>query len=199
MAICAVLALPGCSSRPSAPQPSTPTGHLSVEVAARAGGPAAGAQVAIESVLPVNGAGVVRIGPTDAAGRITFMDVPAVGYIVSASSGDDVAADSARVDAGVTRTLSVALVLPSRVHGRATLFNRSSHAGTAVRMDGAPGATAITDSAGDFTLDGAAPGTWTVSMVQPGFTIQTRVATIPAEDSDVTLPDVELPVDPSGP
>jgi hypothetical protein len=166
---------------------------------ARGGGPAAGAQVGLESVLPVNGGSVIRVGSADTLGRISFENVAAVGYLVYASSAGDVAADSVRVTDGATAPVDLTLVLPSRVHGRATLFSRSHHEGTIVWIDGTLSLGAVTDSTGAFTLNAVAPGSWTVYMVQPGFTIQTRVATIPGEDSDVTLPDVELPVDPSGP
>lgn len=199
LACALALAAAGCSGRTTAPPEPFPTGDVSIVVEAPGGGPAAGASVELESVLPVGGVRTFRSGTTDLAGTIAFADVPAAGHIVAAVLAANVAAESLQVAASAVTSVTLALVAESRVHGRATLFARADHRGTEVTMDGAAGASAVTDSTGAFTLAGAAPGRWTLALYQPGFTIQTRVVDVPGPDSDVNVPDVELPVDPAGP
>ena len=74
-------------------------------------------------------------------------------------------------------------------HGTVRLEGRSNHSGTVVQI---AGRYSLTDSSGQYTIDGISAGTWSAVSSRQGYLSALRAAVVILSGQDVLLPDLTL-------
>ena len=195
-----VLAVAGCGGHSSITNPQPPPTSVTIEVRTAAGTPAAGADVQLASTVLVGGYLQVTYGSADNSGRVTFGSLAPNLYIVAASAGGNVAAETLRVTSTGPPVLpALRLVKPGAFRGRATLQGATQDHGVFVSSLAVfPLPLTETDPRGAFLLGGVPPGHWTVEYERPGFRSVQTVGMIASPGDTVELPAVTLVHAPPG-
>jgi hypothetical protein len=178
--------------------------------------PALGVAAAVVSYAGQNGSGsTTSINPS--TGGFTLAGVPAGTYTVTAVAAGYTTQTISAVTVSVGATASVTLTMPATGVLSGTLVDTQTSAqpvvGATVQYAGTSGNGSITTSAGDYTFNGVPPGTYTLSVIAPGYaaplpqtaTVTADVATpsvgfaMPANSAITgTVSDTEKPVQPAG-
>ena len=89
-------------------------------------------------------------------------------------------ADGTAIDTGGQNASLTVRAAPATIIGRMSLQGRTSHGATTVHASGPTEQTVLTNSLGDFRLEGLAPGQYTIRARHPGWLCGEKTVTVTA-------------------
>ena len=136
---------------------------------------------------------------TDIHGRFAFTEVPAGAYLLTGIAQNHIAGIvRANVrpyssTAAETTIVDIAMMPTGKFYGNVTLENATNHQSTVVYVDGSS-YVAVTNAAGNFTLEGVPVGSWVVRGTHPGYLDRSVSGSITAAGDSLPLPSFQLPL-----
>ena len=136
---------------------------------------------------------------TDVHGRFAFAEVPAGAYLLTGIAQNHIAGIvRANVmpfssTAAETTIVDIAMMPTGKFYGKVTLENATNYQSTVVYVDGSS-YVAVTNAAGNYTIEGVPVGSWVVRGTHPGYLDRSVSGSITAAGDSLPLTTFQLPL-----